>query len=162
GEFVLRGKVFDPHPDKWAIDGTLLEVRGRLFFVWSGWEGDEDIRQNLYIAPMSDPLRLSGPRVEISRPQFAWEKAGSDPQHRVPEVNEGPEVLIRSNLVHIVYSASGSWTDDYCLGILTARLDDDLLSPAAWKKAEQPVFQRTRGVPGPGHCSFVKSPSGAE
>jgi GH43 family beta-xylosidase len=162
GEFVLKGKVFDPRADRWAIDGTLLNVRDRLFFIWSGWEGDEDIRQVLYIAPMSDPLRLSGPRVEIARPQFAWEKAGSDRQRARPEVNEGPEVLIRSNLVHVVFSASGSWTDDYCLGILTARLDADLLSPAAWTKSPHPVFQRARGVPGPGHCSFVKSPSGAE
>lgn len=162
GEFVLKGKVFDPHADRWAIDGTLFSVKGRLFFVWSGWEGTENVRQNLYIAPMSNPITLGGPRVEISRPQFAWEKAGSDPEHQLPEVNEGPVVLVRADRVVIVYSAGGSWTNDYCLGMLTAQLDGDLLSPTTWKKREEPVFHRARGVIGPGHCSVVTSPDGAE
>ncbi len=160
GEFVLRGKVFDPQADRWAIDATLLNLKGRLYFVWSGWEGDQNDRQNLYIAPMDNPLRLSGPRVEISRPQFAWEKAGSG--GRLPEVNEGPEVIVRHNAVHIVYSAGGSWTDDYCLGVLTARLSSDLLAPTSWKKSQQPVFHRGNGILGPGHCSFVKSPDDKE
>jgi GH43 family beta-xylosidase len=162
GEFKLRGKVFDAGADRWAIDGTLLNLKERLFFIWSGWEGNENVRQNLYIAPMSDPVTLSGPRVEISRPQFAWEKAGSDRDRQLPEVNEGPEVLIRGNWVHIVYSAGGSWSNDYCLGMLSAPLDSDLLSPVAWKKSQTPVFHRANGVRGPGHCSFVKSPDGQE
>jgi GH43 family beta-xylosidase len=157
GTFVFKGQVVDPKNDRWAIDGTVLKVGEALFFVWSGWEGASNVRQNLYIAPMSNPWTLSGPRVEISRPTQPWETQGAP-----PAVNEGPQVLIRGRLVIVVYSASGSWTDSYCLGMLTADIESDLLSPASWKKHDRPVFAGARGVYGPGHCTFVKSPDGRE
>ena len=156
GQFDERGKVHDRHSDKWAIDGTLLSANKKLFFIWSGWEGDNNVAQNLYIAPMSDPMTISGPRVEISKPRLPWEKVGE------PHVNEGPQVIVRNNVVNVIYSASGSWTDDYCLGLLTAKLDSNLLSPMSWKKLDQPIFRRGNGVRGPGHASFVKSPDGKE
>ncbi len=156
GKFIEKGKVFDPTADKWAIDGTLLEAKERLYFIWSGWEGDQNVRQNLFIAPMGNPWTISGPRVEINRPELPWETVGE------PNVNEGPEVLVRDGSVHLIYSASGSWTDDYCLGMLTAKLDGNLLSRSSWKKHKEPVFRRSGEVQGPGHASFVKSPDGKE
>lgn len=156
GEYVDRGKIADPS-DKWAIDGTVVrKPDGSLYFVWSGWEGDENVSQRLYIAPMSDPYTISGDRVEISRPELSWETIGE------PTVNEGPEALLTDKQVHVVYSASGSWTDDYALGLLTADLDADLLDPASWRKQPEPVFSKTDRVFGPGHASFVKSPDGKE
>ncbi|WP_406695568.1 family 43 glycosylhydrolase [Singulisphaera sp. Ch08] len=157
GKFVFKSQIVDPNHDRWAIDGTVLKVGEKLFFVWSGWEGAEDLRQNLYIAPMSDPWTLSGPRVEISRPTHPWEIQGGP-----PAVNEGPQVLVKDRLIHLIYSASGSWTDAYCLGRLTAAIDSDLLTPASWKKHDSPVFETAHGVYGPGHCSFTKSPDGRE
>jgi len=162
GEFVVKGKVFDPNADRWAIDGTVLDHEGKLYFIWSGLEGSENDRAILYIAPMSNPYTLSGPRIEISRPHFDWEKRGSDRNANLPEVNEGPQILIRSGLIHLIYSASGSWGDDYCLGMLTAKATDDLLKPDSWKKSVEPVFHRANGVRGPGHCCFVKSPDNTE
>ena len=54
--FVFKGKIAAP-TDRWAIDGTVLKMPGgKLYFIWSGWDGFEDVAQNLYIAPMSDPL----------------------------------------------------------------------------------------------------------
>jgi hypothetical protein len=43
----------------------------------------------------------------------------------------------------IIYSASGSWTDDYCLGILSTKMSSDLLNPSSWKKHDKPVFSKT-------------------
>jgi GH43 family beta-xylosidase len=156
GPYINKGKIADS-TDKWAIDGTLLQKEnGELYFIWSGWEGDVNIRQNLYIAPMSNPYTISGSRVEISRPTLAWETIGE------PHVNEGPVVLIRNGKIYLVYSASGSWTDDYCLGMLTADLDSNPLLPSSWTKHEKPVFCKTNEVFGPGHNSFVTSPDGTE
>lgn len=157
GRFVFKGKIADSRADRWAIDGTVLELGERLYFLWSGWEGEENVDQRIYIAPMSDPWSISGPRVELSRPSFAWEQQGGP-----PTINEGPECLVHDGQVHLIYSASGSWTDDYKLGRLTARLDADLLDPASWSKHPEPVFERTDGVYGPGHCSFTTSPDGRE
>ncbi len=157
GKFVDKGKVFDPSHDRWAIDGTALDLGGKLYFLWSGWEGTDNVDQRLYIAPMSDPWTIAGPRVELCRPEFAWEHRGGPPM-----INEGPQFLLKDGSVHIVYSAGGSWTDHYCLGRLTARADADLLNPASWRKAPLPVFRSGQGVLAPGHCSFTTSPDGRE
>jgi GH43 family beta-xylosidase len=68
---------------------------------------------------------------------------------------EGPQVLRRHNEIFIVYSASASWTTDYCLGLLHNRTGN-ILDPNAWVKYG-PVFKKTEQVWGVGHCSFVKS-----
>ncbi|MBZ0256629.1 glycoside hydrolase family 43 protein, partial [bacterium] len=152
--FVFKGKVADS-TDRWAIDATVLQMGDKLYSIWSGWEGDVNVQQNLYIAPMSGPLTISGPRVCISKPELDWELNGK------PLINEGPEVLKNGDQVFIIYSASGSWTDDYCLGQL-ALTGEDPLDPNAWAKKPQPVFSRTENIFGPGHASFVKSPNGKE
>ena len=155
GEYILKGKIADP-TDKWAIDGTVLEMdSGEKYFIWSGWEGDVNAQQNLYIAPMSNSWTISGERVLISRPELPWELNGT------PLINEGPQVLKHNGKVFIIYSASGSWTDDYCLGQLTL-IGNNPLDPAAWRKKPATVFSKTATVFGPGHASFVKSPDGKE
>jgi len=153
GEFDFAGFVKDA-TDKWAIDGTVLAAdNGELYFVWSGWEGDVNVAQNLYIAHMKSPVEIDGPRVLLSRPEFEWEKRNSG--GGLPTINEGPAVLKRGKTVHIVYSASGSWADNYCLGILTCR-NGRFLDQASWTKSKKPVFSRAPGANGPGHCSFFK------
>ncbi len=155
GQFEMVGKIAAP-TDRWAIDGTVLEMPGdRLYFIWSGWEGMENVVQNIYIAPMSDPVTISGERMLISKPEYDWELHGR------PLINEGPEVLRRGTNVFIIYSASGSWSDDYCLGQLSWT-GSDVLNPNSWVKKKTAVFSRTANVFGPGHCSFVKSPDGTE
>jgi len=153
--FTLKGKL-EPQPDRWAIDGTVLALPdGRLYFIWSGWEGTQNVAQNLYIAPMKDPWTVSGERVLLSRPGLPWERLGQ------PYVNEGPEVLWHGERLFVIYSASGSWTDDYCLGQLSFQ-GGDVLDPKAWVKLGTPVFSRTEKVWGPGHASFTRSPDGRE
>lgn len=154
--FVPKGKVYDPSTDRWAIDGTVLEApNGSLFFIWSGWPGGTDGLQNLYIAPMSDPLTISGPRVLLSTPNQTWESW----------IEEGPEVLQRNGQTFIVYAANLSWTDNECLGLLR-NVDGNYLNPASWTKSVEPVFATnisTNGaVYGPGHCGFTKSLDGTE
>ncbi|UJF34928.1 family 43 glycosylhydrolase [Paenibacillus hexagrammi] len=154
GTYTLKGKISDA-TDKWAIDGTVLvKDDNSKYFVWSGWEGDTNVKQNIYIAPMSNPWTISGPRVQISTPDQAWERNGT------PYINEGPEVLQKDGKTFIVYSASGSWTDDYNLGMLT-NTDGDMLNSASWTKSG-PVFSKQPTAYGPGHNTFTKSPDGKE
>lgn len=149
--YTLQGQVKDA-TNKWAIDGTLLHLNDQLYIVWSGWEGDENIAQNLYIAKMSDPCTICSDRVLISAPEEEWERRGADEKH--PFINEGPVVLQRNGKTYILYSASGSWCNDYCLGMLTY-VGGDPMTAEAWKKSDGPVFQKTDKVKGPGHCSVV-------
>lgn len=177
GEWQMKGKVADA-TDRWAIDATVLEHGGRLYMIWSGWEGAVNGAQNLYIAEMSSPWTIRGPRVRISTPELPWEKVGdlkprtpseanpgADPANPIHvDVNEGPEVLEHGDRVFVVYSAGGCWTDYYALGMLTAQASADLLDPRSWKKSAAPVFWLSPEAHayGTGHNSFFRSPDGTE
>ena len=100
--------------DKFAIDGTVLDTGKDRYFIWSGWEGYENVCQNLYIARMVSPTETEKEKVLISTPEYDWEMNGN------PLVNEGPQPVIQGDTVNLIYSASGSWTNEYCLGLLTA------------------------------------------
>ncbi|WNS46242.1 family 43 glycosylhydrolase [Paenibacillus sp. MMS20-IR301] len=158
GEYTFKGQVADS-TDKWAIDGLAMEVDGELYFVWSGWEGDVNAAQNTYIAPMSDPLTISGPRVLLSEPLLDWERAGGPPY-----INEGQSVLQHEGRTFIVYSGAGSWTPYYSLGLLALKPGGNPLEPVGWTKSEEPLLamDEAAGVYGPGHNSFTVSPDGSE
>lgn len=152
--FVMKGKITDP-TDKWAIDGTVFAYADQLYFVWSGWAGDVNVDQRIYIAHMSNPWTIDGERVQLSMPEYDWETRGGR-----PAINEGPAALARGSTVHLIYSASGSWSDHYCLGKLTFR-GGDILDPANWIKSSEPVFAKTDRAFGPGHCSFTTAADGS-
>ena len=135
--------------------------------IWAGWEGDQNGQQNIYIAKMKNPYTIEGKRVKISSPQYDWEKVGDlnnpgNPPH--VNVNEGPEVLVRNNRLFLIYSASGCWTDNYALGMLTASANANILDHNSWKKHPKPVFEQNKenSVYAPGHNSFFRSPDGKE
>ncbi|AZK49006.1 alpha-N-arabinofuranosidase [Paenibacillus lentus] len=158
GEYEFKGQITD-ETNKWAIDGLVMEYEGQLYFVWSGWEGDVNIRQNTYIAPMSDPVTISGPRVLLSSPDQEWEMAGGPPY-----IQEGQAILYREDRVFIVYSGAGSWTPFYSLGLLALKEGGNPLQPEDWQRSPEPLMtlDEAAGVYGPGHNSFVKSPDGTE
>lgn len=165
GEWMFKGKLADSS-DKWAIDADVFQYKHQLYIAWSGWQGDMNGEQDIYIAKMKDPLTIEGKRVRISAPQYDWEIHGdlhdaNNPPH--VSVNEGPQFLEHDGKLFVIYSASGCWTDAYALGILSLQ-GDDLLDSSSWKKLTQPVFKTSmeNSVYAPGHNSFFKSPNGKE
>jgi GH43 family beta-xylosidase len=147
GPFAHEGQIA-PEDDHWAIDGTVLEHAGRRYFVWSGWaERHRTEEQRLYIARMSSPTRLAGPRMCIAVAAEPWEVVG------MPVV-EGPVAVQRGDRTSLLYAASHGRTDDYCLAQLDL-VGDDPLDPAAWRKQGRPVLASSVGLSGPGHASVV-------
>ena len=151
-DYKMVGKITDS-TNRWAIDGTVLTLGGKLYFVWSGWPGTQNTQQNIYIAAMSNPWTISSKRVLLSSPSYNWEK------HDSPDVNEGPQILQYKGSTHIVYSASGSWDQYYCYGMLTLT-GSNPLSASSWTKASSPLFSSGNGMYGPGHGTFVKGEDG--
>ena len=143
----------------WAIDMTVMQLNGKLYAIWSGWQKQADTDktpQLLYIQEMENPFTLKGKRVLLSSPEKSWETGGP------LNLNEGPEVLKNGEKVFIVYSCRESWTPEYRLGMLQLNnLNADPLLKANWIKTG-PVFEGNEKVFGVGHCSFVKSPDGKE
>lgn len=142
--------------DKFAIDGTVLEINDKRYFLWSGREGYENIAQNLYLAEMVSPTKVVGEKRLISKPEYEWE------MRQTPLINEAPQVITKDKTVNLVYSASGSWDNDYALGLMTLDVADDPLEKANWQKEPEPIFQQTNTVYGPGHNGFAKSKDGSE
>jgi GH43 family beta-xylosidase len=146
--------------NRWAIDGTVLELNDELYFIWSGWEDTRDI-QHLYIAQMSDPATICSNRARLcDNDTYRWEHVGEDRSER--GLNEGPAILQCNGQVMLVYSASGSWQPSYKLGMLTMSEHADPMDPASWTKQARPVFSSTDEVFGVGHCSFTTSIDGSE
>lgn len=154
--------------DKWAIDGSIFAHKGQLYFTWSGWEGDDNHQQNIYLCRMSDPLTCVGERIRLSAPTLPWERNNRDPDPRNPRnqviVNEGPAPLLHNERVFIIFSASGCWTDQYCLGLLCASDPTDLMNPTSWTKHTEPILQTSveNAIYAPGHNCFVKAPDGSD
>lgn len=171
GHWTLKGQVADA-TDRWAIDPDIFEVNGTHYMLWSGWPGSKRGVENIYLARMSNPWTIDSPRTLISTPTFAWEKhsehlqdAGAAAANDGPLlVNEGPEALVHDGTVFVTFSASGCWTDEYALGLLSAPENSNLLDASSWKKLDHPVLAEdpARNVYGPGHNGFFKSPDGAQ
>lgn len=166
GQWVLKGKVGDK-TNKWAIDGSVFYHQNQLYMVWAGWEGNVNVKQEIYIAKMKNPWTVVGERVKISSPLFDWEKHGDlnnegNPPH--VDVNEGPQILKHKGKTFLIYSASGCWTDFYALGMLTLKKGKNIMSANAWVKSKKPVFKQSfeNEVYAPGHNSFFKSPDGTQ
>ena len=157
GAYVFKGHLRPTDSDDYAIDPTVYQdPSGKLFWLWSGRPPGG--QQTIYIAPMSDPWTVSGPRVKLSSPEFDWEKHGWP-------VNEGPEVLHHGTKTLVFYSGSGYTTPDYALGMLV-NSDGNLLDAGSWTKSAVPVFAQYHGpdgaVEGTGHNGFFPSPDGTE
>jgi GH43 family beta-xylosidase len=177
GEWTMKGKLADAS-DKWAIDASVFENHGFLYTVWSGWEGDENGTQSIYIAELKNPWTIKSKRTMISTPDHPWEEVGDLPLRGNPEqnpganmadplhvnVNEGPEILQHRDKLFLIYSASGCWTNFYEIGMATASASSDLLKASSWRKTALPVFWESPAAHayGTGHNGFFKSPDGKQ
>lgn len=155
GEWTEKGQVKTAW-ESFALDATVFRHRGTLYYVWAQKDPEIPGNSNLYISAMLNPWTLTGPQVMISTPEYPWEKIGF-------LVNEGPAVLIRGGKVLLAYSASAT-DHHYCMGLLSADEDADLLDPASWSKSAEPVFctSEAAGQYGPGHNSFTVNEDGED
>jgi len=153
GPYTFKAKLLtDPKDAFYAIDGTVLKLPdGSLYHIWCGRPSDTG--QGLYIARMSNPWTIVGPRTYLPASGFGCSV-----------VREGPVTLVRNGKAFLIYSACDASTPDYKLGFLSATIGDDLLSVSSWHQHPDPVFSRVDeyGVYGPGHNFFFKSPDGKE
>lgn len=155
GEWVEKGQI----KTKWesfALDATTFEHRGIRYYVWAQKDPDIPGNSNMYISEMENPWTLKGEQECITTPEYEWEKIGF-------LVNEGAAVLKRNGRIFITYSASAT-DHNYCMGLLTADENSNLMDPQSWVKTPEPVFTTSEenGQYGPGHNSFTVSEDGTQ
>ena len=132
-----------------SLDATVFENRGERYYVWAEKVSVGKKISNLYIAKMETPWKLKTAQVLLSTPSYDWERVGF-------WVNEGPSVIKRNGRIFLTFSASETGVD-YCVGLLEAPDDADLLDPEVWTKSRMPVLasDASRRIYGPGHNSFT-------
>ena len=155
GRWSILGQLQTPW-DSFTLDSTSFVHRGTRYLAWAQREPGIETNSNLYLAPLATPLTLAAKPARLSVPTLPWEVQGF-------KVNEAPAVLERHGRLFLTYSASA--TDArYCMGMLTARADADIMDPAAWSKSPVPVFASSpaNNVWGPGHNSFTVDERGRD
>lgn len=160
GPWEFLGLLRGLPEEQWAIDGTVFELRGINYFVYSGWprgELESDLNQELFIIRLDSPIQARGSPVQISRPKERWER--TQDQGGDHGINEGPQWLAKpdGDWCGLVYSCAGSWTSEYKMAVLHFQ-GGDPLNPGAWRKDTKPLLQSKReglGPYGPGHGNFA-------
>jgi GH43 family beta-xylosidase len=153
GRWHVRGRI-DTGWDSFTLDATTFVHLGVRYLLWAQTPPGKP-GTHVYIARMDTPVTIKGSAVCLTEPTFDWELRGG------VRVNEGPAVLIRHGRVFMTYSASAT-DSNYCVGMLTADANANLLNPSSWKKSPEPVLATSAETSqfGPGHNSFTTTPDG--
>ncbi len=150
GPYHFKARLVPPNRDVFAIDAALMQHNGRLYVMWSGV--NEFQHNGMNIAPLSNPWTVSGNAVALN--------AGG----HCPEVREGPAYLYRNGRTWMTYSVCDTGKPDYGLWMMSIASNADPLNPGNWQQHDGARFARSdaRGVFGPGHHGFFRSPDGSE
>ncbi len=140
-----------------TLDMTCFEHRGKLYIAWSHREmTPNELGAWIYIAKADkkEPWRLISDIVPISRPDYGWASNRA-------LIDEGPFPLITDKKIYITFSCSAV-DNTYCVGMVSADVDADLLDPLSWKKCNYPILTSHSlvGEFGTGHNSYVTDTNG--
>lgn len=171
--YVLHCKGQNPLEDSWeemgmmqaanedefsfhafSLDATVFEHKGEYYWIWAEKTGVGKQVSNLYIAKLEAPNKLATVQRLLTTPDYNWERVDF-------WVNEGPAILKHEGKIYLTFSASATGAC-YCMGMMYADENADLLDPHVWKKLKNPVLKtdEKKGIYGPGHNSFVKAEDG--
>lgn len=152
---MMQSAKDDPYSfTDFSLDMTVFEHNQRWYTIWAEKVGRQHGISNLYIAELETPTKLKTVQVLLTTPDYAWER-------ELFWVNEGPTTLKKNGKIFVTYSASGTGAM-YCMGMLVADENSDLLDPTSWRKRNKPVCQTNEALKvfGPGHNSFVEGEEG--
>ena len=135
-----------------SLDMTHFECAGKHYVSWAQNGGNS----NVYLAPVDPdkPWKTTEKHLLLTNPEYDWERV------RIP-VNEGPAVMIHGGKIFLSFSASATGPE-YCIGLMYADENADLMNIKNWTKLEKPVLTSDdlEGEYGPGHNSFVRDENG--
>lgn len=169
--FVLKCKGCNPIEDKWeelgqmqaaegdnlsftafSLDMTYFEHNGKHFVIWAQILE----HSSLLMAEINpeNPNKLISKPIVLTKPDYDWERV----RH---SVNEGASVLKMNDKIYVFFSASGTGSE-YCIGLLWADINSDLMKNDSWTKKSTPVLstEDLKDEAGPGHNCFVTDENG--
>lgn len=153
---IMQSANGDPYSfTDFSLDMTVFEHKGEWYTIWAQKVGSTNGISNLYIAQLETPTQLKTVQVLLTTPDYIWERDGGF------WVNEGPAVLKHAGKIFVTFSASATGAC-YCMGLLRADENADLLDPRSWEKNRYPVLSTNESLKiyGPGHNCFVEGDEG--
>ena len=140
-----------------TLDMTTFQVNGTQYVAWAQRDYGRSTGSVLCIGTVDpkEPWKLTSSPVIISRPDYGWDNNDNTP------VDEGPYAIIREGKVFLTFSGS-SVGATYCVGLLSADSDADLLDAGSWHKSNFPILyaRAVEGEAGPGHNSYTTDAAG--
>lgn len=138
--------------NSFSLDMTYFEHKGKHYLIWAEIIGDS----SLFMAEIDprEPNKLISKPILLTKPEYDWEKVTF-------RVNEGASVLKHGDKVFVFFSASGTGSE-YCMGVIYANEDSELMDISSWTKVSFPVLQTSdlEDQSGPGHNSFTIDDNG--
>lgn len=147
-----------PHLEQPGVDGTILKHNDKVYYVWSGRDMVEGSipHDSILITEMIDPVTTGTDVTVIRQPLLGWER----------NVNEGPFFIYNRNVSYLLFSASFTFSEYYCLGLMSIDEGKDPMVAGDWWYGPEdgPVFYKhdEESVFGSGHAAFTTSPDGSE
>lgn len=140
-----------------TLDMTTFKIKDTRYVVWAQRDYGRRTGSVLCIGTIdeTEPWKLTSDPVIISRPDYGWDNNDNTP------VDEGPYAIIRDDKVFITFSGS-SIGATYCVGLLSAELNRNLLDAQSWTKNNCPILyaRGVEGETGPGHNSYTTDAAG--
>lgn len=149
--------LYDTDTQGITLDMTYFEVGGKSYVCWAQRQRHPvDNGSWLYIATVDkkEPWKLTSDRVCICKPDYGWDNNNTF-------VVEGPFTLQKDGKVFLTFSG-GATDHTYCVGIMTAAADSDLLDASSWRKGNFPILTSwsVENQYGPGHNAYVYDDDG--
>lgn len=136
-----------------SLDMTYFEHNGKHYVIWADIIGQSALYMQ-EINPQKPWEGISDKVVMLTTPEYGWERDSE-------RVNEGATILKHDGKIFCAFSASGTGPE-YCIGMLYADEDSDLMDADSWTKLGYPLLTSADvpGEYGPGHNSFTVDAEG--
>ncbi len=140
-----------------TLDMTTFQVNGVQYVSWAQRDFGRQSGSVLCIGTVdpSTPWKLTSNPTVICRPDYGWDNNDNTP------VDEGPYAILRDGQVFLTFSGSLVGAT-YCVGLLRADMDGNLLDAKNWSKSNFPILyaRAVEGEAGPGHNSYTTDAAG--
>ena len=149
--------LYDTDSQGITLDMTYFQVGEQGYVAWAQRQlHPVDTGSWLYIATVDKerPWQLTSERTAICKPDYGWDNNNTF-------VVEAPFTIQRDGKIYLTFSG-GATDHTYCIGLMTASADSNLLDADSWRKRNAPILTSwsVPGQYGPGHNAYIVDDDG--
>lgn len=149
--------LYDTNSQGITLDMTYFQVGEQGYVAWAQRQlHPVDTGSWLYIATVDKerPWQLTSERTAFCKPDYGWDNNNTF-------VVEAPFTIQKDGKIYLTFSG-GATDHTYCIGLMTASADSNLLDASSWRKRNSPILTSwsVPGQYGPGHNAYILDDDG--